>query len=165
MNEIKDKNEHFIYQSIKSLISKINWNLDQLQQTKLFKTTNKNGNILISFKRNKEFYLRIKKHLELSGFNVLLNENDVIDLEEITNGVENAYCVLICITHNYRQSINCQIEAQYAFKLNKKIIALIMQNMEVNGWLGTLIDKKATINFSDYTYEECLRKILIELKK
>ena len=39
-----------------------------------------------------------------------------------------------------------------------------MQNMEVNGWLGTLIEKKATINFNDYTYEESLRKLLIELK-
>jgi hypothetical protein len=36
----------------------------------------------------------------------------------------------------YRQSLNCQAEAQYSFKLNKKIIPLIMQdsyeNVKVN---------------------------------
>ena len=48
---------------------------------------------------------------------ILLSNNHNLD----------AYCVLICVTEKYRQSLNCQAEAQYAFKLNKHIIPLIME--------------------------------------
>ena len=163
LNEIKDKNENFIYQSIKNLIHKINWNLDQAQQNHCFKNVNKNGNILISYKKNKEFCLRLKEKLEFSGFNTFLNENDVLSLEDITKAVESSSCILICVTHLYRQSINCQIEAQYAFKLNRKIIPLIIQS-DVHGWLDVIIDKKTAIDFSYFSYEECLRKLVFELR-
>ncbi len=52
------------------------------------------------------------------------------------NAVENSYCVLMCVTEKYRSSINCQAEAQYAFRIKKPIIPLIMQQgyENVKGW-------------------------------
>lgn len=49
-----------------------------------------------------------------------------MNLSNIINNLD-AYCVLICVTEKYRQSLNCQAEAQYAFKLNKHIIPLVME--------------------------------------
>ncbi len=33
-------------------------------------------------------------------------------LESMANAVENSYVFLMCVSENYRQSINCQAEAQ-----------------------------------------------------
>jgi hypothetical protein len=58
----------------------------------------------------------------------------------MAKAVEGAQVVLMCVTEKYRQSVNCQAEAQYAFRMNKKIIPLIMQSgyASVDGWLGKL---------------------------
>ena len=65
-------------------------------------------------------------------------------LDSMANAVENSCCVLMCVTEKYRQSINCQAEAQYAFKLTKPIIPCIMQKgcENVTGWLGIIIGDK-----------------------
>lgn len=56
----------------------------------------------------------------------------------MARAVEEASCVLMCVTEKYRQSTNCQAEAQYAFKLKKPIIPLILENgfQRSKGWLG-----------------------------
>jgi hypothetical protein len=36
----------------------------------------------------------------------------------MATAVENAYVVLMCVSENYRQSVNCQAEAQVCFKTN-----------------------------------------------
>ena len=166
LNEIKDKNENYIYQSIKNLIEKINWNLDQSQQIQSLDTAHKSCNILISYKKNKDFSLcvRIKEKLELSGFSIVFSENDVLSLEEITKPVEMCQCMIMCITEKYRQSINCQLEAKYAYKLNKKIIPIIMQS-DVHGWLDAMIDEKLAIDFAKYEFDACIQKLKVELKK
>ena len=33
-------------------------------------------------------------------------------LESMANAVENSYVFLMCVSENYRQSVNCQAEAQ-----------------------------------------------------
>lgn len=48
-------------------------------------------------------------------------------LDSMAKAVENSYCVLMCITEKYRQSVNCQSEAQYAYKLGRPIIPCILQ--------------------------------------
>ena len=166
LNEIKDKNENYIYQSIKNLIEKINWNLDQSQQIQSLDTAHKSCNILISYKKNKDFSmcLKIKEKLELSGFSIVFSENDVLSLEEITKPVEMCQCMIMCITEKYRQCINCQLEAKYAYKLNKKIIPIIMQS-DVHGWLDAMIDEKLAIDFAKYEFDACIQKLKVELKK
>jgi hypothetical protein len=81
------------------------------------------------------------------------------------NAVENSYCVLICVTEKYRSSINCQAEAQYAFRLNKPIVPLIMQTgyENVKGWLGIIMGDKIFINFMKYDFDECLKRLKNEL--
>lgn len=83
----------------------------------------------------------------------------------MAKAVESSQCVLMCVTEKYRQSLNCQSEAQYAFRLNKKIIPLIMQKGygSVDGWLGFIIGDKIFVDFTKYTFEDCLKRVVNQL--
>ena len=74
-------------------------------------------------------------------------------------------CVLVCVTENYRQSIYCQIEAKHAFRLNKPIIPLIIQQdyEDPHGWLGSIMDDRVFINFMKYDFEESLKRLKNEI--
>ena len=84
--------------------------------------------------------LKIKQELESIGLKVWIDVDDISgsSLESMANAVETSEAILMCVTEKYRQSNNCQFVAQYAFKLNKPIIPLIMQEnyYNVGGWLG-----------------------------
>ena len=97
--------------------------------------------IMISYNAaSRELCLKIKKVLEDIGYKVWIDVDEIAgsSLESMANAVENSEVILMCVTEKYRQSNNCQAEAQYAFKLKKPLIPLIMQeNYEkVGGWLG-----------------------------
>ena len=64
-----------------------------------------------------------------------------------------------------KQSPNCRAEAEYAFNLRKPIIPLILQkNYMPDGWLGIILGAKIFINFSKYDFDECMRKLKVEIK-
>lgn len=86
--------------------------------------------IMISYNTaSRPLCLKIKALLETMGHKVWIDVSDIhgASLDAMAKAVEEAYCVLICITEKYRLSLNCQAEAQYAFKLNKHIVPLIME--------------------------------------
>lgn len=86
--------------------------------------------VMISYNReSRELCLRIKSSLEQIGLKVWIDVSDMsgCTLESMAKAVEEAQCVLVCVTEKYRLSVNCQAEAQYAFKMNKKIVPLVMQ--------------------------------------
>lgn len=87
--------------------------------------------IMISYNReSRELCKQVKLKLEEIGLKVWMDLSDMhgSTLEAMANAVENAESVLMCVTEKYRQSVNCQVEAKYAFKLKKKIVPLIMQD-------------------------------------
>ena len=140
-------------QSIKKKYDQIKWNLKEIEneQNKL-ESSNENSvsneqskleHIMISYNTvSRELCLKIKENLESSGYKVWIDINDIhgSSLDSMARAVENSFCVLMCVTEKYRQSVNCQAEAQYAFRLNKPIIPLIMQKgyESVSGWLGNI---------------------------
>jgi male-specific lethal 1 len=83
----------------------------------------------------------------------------------MAKAIETSDIILLCITEKYRQSINCQAEAQYAFKLQKHIVPLIMQEgyERVDGWLGMIIGDKIYINFIKYDINEATRRLIHEI--
>lgn len=85
---------------------------------------------MISYNReSRDLCVIIKEKLEELGMRVWMDVSDMrgSTLEAMAQAVERAECVLMCVTEKYRQSINCQAEARYAFKMQKKIVPLIMQ--------------------------------------
>lgn len=112
--------------------------------------------------------IRIKSVLEQAGYTVWIDVEDIhgSSLDSMARAVEDAAVVLVCVTEKYRQSLNCQAEAQYAFKMSKPIVPLIMEKgyENVKGWLGIIISDKIFINFTKYEFDECLRRLLSEIK-
>lgn len=151
----------------KDLCRKILWNLET--NVKERDASRKHGeHIMISYNSaNRELCLRIKSELELYGLKVWIDVNNIhgSSLDSMAMAVENSICVLICITEKYRQSVNCQSEAQYAFKLKKPIIPLIMQKdyENVKGWLGIILSDKIFINFTKYVFDECMNRLKREI--
>lgn len=157
------------------LCKQIMWNLKQNQSNEndyfagpLQPKQDKNGHIMISYNgASRELCLKIKSILESFGYKIWIDVENIhgSSLDSMAKAVENSYCVLLCITEKYRQSVNCQAEAQYAFRLNKPIIPLIFQSgyESVKGWLGIIISDKIFINFTKYEFEECMRRLKSEI--
>ena len=159
---------------LKEIARQINWNLGLnspvCRNTGEKQATTQGGDehIMISYNTaSRELCLKIKSQLESRGFKIWIDVNDIhgSSLDAMANAVEKSLCVLMCVSEKYRQSVNCQAEAQYAFRLNKKIIPLIMQSgyENVQGWLGIIMGDKIFVNFTKYDYDECIRRLLKEL--
>lgn len=113
------------------------------------------GHIMISYNTgSRELCLKIKESLENAKLKVWIDVDEIhgSSLESMARAVENAQCVLVCVTEKYRQSVNCQAEAQYAFRLQKKIVPLILQKGSIFKILNNFIDFYLSIyEFNLYT--------------
>lgn len=70
-----------------------------------------NEHVMISYNReSRELCLRIKSSLEQIGLKVWIDVSDMsgCTLESMAKAVEEAQCVLVCVTEKYRLSVNCQ---------------------------------------------------------
>ncbi len=41
--------------------------------------------------------------------------------------VENAYCVLVCVSEKYKESSACRSEAEYSYNLHKDMVPIMME--------------------------------------
>jgi hypothetical protein len=124
--------------------------------------------LMISYNSaSRDLCMKVKEELEKNGFRIWIDVNEIhgSSLESMARAVESSDFVLMCVTEKYRQSVNCQAEAQYAFKLKKKIVPLIMQKgyENVDGWLGIIMGDKIFVNFNKHPFEKCLALILHEM--
>ena len=172
INTIDDENEAEIYEEILRLAEQIKWNLNENRQksylTDVIKTVS-SEHVMISYNpANREQCFKIKERIESFGFKVWINANGKhgSSLDEMAKAVDSSICVLICVTEKYRQSIHCQAEAQYAFRMNKNIIPLIMQEgyEKVKGWLGVVMGDKAFVNFNAYKFDVSISHLKQELE-
>ncbi|KAI0242493.1 hypothetical protein LSAT2_013259 [Lamellibrachia satsuma] len=70
-------------------------------------------------------------------------------LDAMAKAVEDASVVLIAASHKYKESNNCNAEAQYAHTLRRTIIPLIVEpHYEPDGWLGMLVRPRLYFNFA-----------------
>ncbi len=95
--------------------------------------------IMISYQwDDKPYCIKMKDYLQKNGFKVWMDVENMYGsiIEAMADAVDNAYCILMCMSEKYRNSINCKKEAVYADKKNKKIIPLVMQSGYTNpdGW-------------------------------
>ena len=158
--KITSEDEKKAYNGVKKLLEQINWNLKE-KFTKS-ETKNSSKHIMISYNTaSRPLCLKIKQKLEALEFgHVWMDVTDLhgSSLDSMANGVENASCVLMCVTEKYRQSIYCKAEAQYAFQLNKTIIPVIMQtSYKPQGWLGIIMNVNNHVNIKKI----CLTILLI----
>ncbi len=86
---------------------------------------------------NQEFCTEMKNHLVNLGYEVWLDVEQMhgSTLEAMANAVENSHCVIMCISQKYKESKNCNLEAEYAHGKGKIIIPLLMEKgYKPDGW-------------------------------
>ena len=163
----------YISEIVDKYRDQINWNLKVTSSDENKNSNEENllnyGHIMISYeKSNKELCLNIKSRLESFGYKVWIDlENKHGSASDaMAKAIESSICVLICVSEEYRQSVNGRLEAHYAYRLNKPIIPLIMQNGYENttGWLGVIICDKIFIDFVKYSFDLCMNRLKGEIE-
>ena len=165
------KQDKFEFKKLKKTCEEFVWILKNEKElsSEDVKPAVKEEHIMISYNTgSRELCLRIKAELEKLNMKVWIDVSEIhgSSLDSMANAVENARCVLMCVTEKYRQSLNCQAEAQYAFRLNKIIIPLIMQPgyHKVSGWLGFIIGDKIFIDFTRYAFDDSLKRLIKQIE-
>ena len=118
--------------------------------------------------RGSEVGKRLKSELEMIGYDVLINENEVeYCLDKMWKSIEESYCVILLISESYRQSIRCQAEAQYSVRLRKPIVPMVIEDgLDLdNGWIARLIATKKSIHLPSECFDDCVKFIENEIRK
>ena len=131
--------------------------------------TKATGNhVMISYQwDSQEVLVEVKNRLQASGYRVWMDLEQMggSTLEAMAKAVENASVVLVCVSHQYKESPNCRSEAEYAYQLRKDIIPLMMQqNYKPDGWLGMIVGTKLWIDLrNSFNVEATTGKLKKEL--
>jgi hypothetical protein len=116
---------------------------------------------------------KINDRLEKDGYNVWLDRDEMHGsiIESMAAAIEQSKFVLICMSSNYKNSINCKAEAEYAFSQKSKIVPLIVEpSYKADGWLGFLAGSKIYVDFADKEddeeeFEKAYELLIGELKR
>ena len=131
--------------------------------------TKATGNhVMISYQwDSQEVLVEVKNRFQASGYRVWMDLEQMggSTLEAMAKAVENASVVLVCVSHQYKESPNCRSEAEYAYQLRKDIIPLMMQqNYKPDGWLGMIVGTKLWIDLrNSFNVEAAIGKLKKEL--
>jgi hypothetical protein len=152
--------------SIYNFCKQIDWNIKNINKTKMYPSVaeNQGHHIMISYNsESRPLCLQVKADLEANGYKVWMDIQDIhgSSLDSMAKAVEDAAVILMCVTENYRASVNCQGEAQYAYRCNKPIIPCIMQQgaENIGGWLGFIMGDRKFVHFTKYDFGECMKRL------
>jgi len=121
-----------------------------LKGTREIHTTLPN-HVMISYElESQPLVIGIRDELHRRGFKVWMNSDaDERSLQEImTNGVERSTIVILAVSRKYKQTPHCYAEADYAHKLRKHILPIIIDDFVMDGWLLNLIESTKTFDFT-----------------
>ncbi len=147
----------------------------QLRQTISKDTTlqqpiipNSSQHIMFSYNHDaKELVNKICQSLQNSGYRTWMDVDNMhgSTLECMAHAVEQSSVILICMTEKYKQSPNCQSEAEYAYRLRKPYVPILLQSKyKPDGWLGMLLGTKFYIDFTKNDYQSNYRKLVNEIE-
>ena len=92
------------------------------------------NDVFISYNWNiKQQVEVLERRLNEKGFSVWrdVNEFGAINFDSsIRKAIDDSKNVICCITKDYCRSENCNLEFNYAFNLNKPLIALLIDDLE-----------------------------------
>ena len=75
------------------------------------------GHIMISYQWDSQVeVLRIKERLESDGYDIWMDLDEMQGniYQKMAEGVEGAVSVIVCMSHKYETSVNCNRELQYS---------------------------------------------------
>lgn len=94
--------------------------------------------------------MKLSKYLQAKGFQIWLDVERMAGstLSAMADAVDGSQIILMCMSNGYQNSVNCNLEAEYAMQKRKKIIPLMMEdNFSAHGLLGIILGAKLWHNF------------------
>ena len=85
--------------------------------------------------------LRIAASMRARSFKVWVDTEMMSGstLDAMAAAVENAHCILICVTERYKASANCRLEGTYVHEQRKPWVPLMLEaSYKPTGWLGIM---------------------------
>lgn len=160
-------------ESIQQAAKGILWQLKQtistnnvIQQPNI--STNSSQHIMFSYNHDsKELVNKICQYLQTSGYRIWIDTDDMhgSTLECMAHAVEESCLVIICMSEKYKQSPNCQSEAEYAYRLKKPFVPILLQSKyKPDGWLGMLLGTRLYIDFTKNDFESNYQKLVREIE-
>ncbi|KAL3855723.1 hypothetical protein ACJMK2_014928 [Sinanodonta woodiana] len=149
---------------------KVRFSEKQKGSSDVIDTKTKKGHIMISYSWNhQEVLIRIRDVLKSNGYPVWMDIEHMggSTVAAMAEAVEKSHVVLICMSQQYKESQNCEKEAEYAFQLKKEVVALKMEpNYKPNGWLGFIVGADLFYDFGGkYIFktkcEELLKRMAV----
>jgi hypothetical protein len=98
--------------------------------------------IMLSYERESyDMCVRLKEAFEKENIKVWMDSGDLHEssLELMGRVLENATCVIVCMSEKYKMNPFCRTEAHYALLSRKPVFTTVFQERETylpNGWLG-----------------------------
>ena len=124
--------------------------------------------IMFSYNHDsKDLVNKICQDLRHSGYQTWLDTNDMhgSTLDCMAHAIEQSFAIIICMSEKYKQSPNCQSEAEYAYRLKKPIVPILLQSKyKPDGWLGILLGTKLYIDFTKSDFESNYKKLVKEIE-
>lgn len=131
-----------------------------------------NKHVMISYNpSNRKALVELKEELEKAGINSWIDIDHLngSSIDECIKAIQDTQYFIIGVSEKYRLSERCQVEAQYAVKMNRIIIPVIVQAgyENVDGWLGRVIKDKPYVNLVNNGLESSIQELtqLISIKK
>jgi len=93
-------------------------------------------------------------------------QSNVSSLEIISDAIENACVVILCMMDAYKDSPLCRIQAEYVATLRKDYILIkLEEEFKFDGWLSGLFDDRAAFDFSkvEDDYQDNMSLLIVEL--
>jgi hypothetical protein len=85
-------------------------------------------------------------------------------MQAMADAVENSEFVIICMSDSYKRSVYCQAEAEYAFRLKRRLLPLIVrQGYRADGWLGFIMGSRIYIDFCRLEYKKACELLIKEI--
>jgi len=93
---------------------------------------------------------RLNTALKARSYNVWIDIEKMqgSTVEAMSAAVEDAAVICYGISHAYKESANCRLEAQYAYQQQKDMVPLMMEDgYRPKGWLGMLLGVRLWYGF------------------
>eukprot|EP00049_Salpingoeca_infusionum_P013368 m.249655 g.249655 ORF g.249655 m.249655 type:complete len:637 (+) comp15428_c1_seq3:54-1964(+) len=127
--------------------------------------------IMLSYSwTQQDVMLRVYQALTEHGLTVWMDVDQMSGstLEAMAQAVEAASVVCIGVSRQYKESVACRTEAEYAYVMRRPCIPLILDSSYTpDGWLGALLGSQLWIDFSNdsQTLDKSIEILLTHIGK
>ncbi|XP_072031674.1 uncharacterized protein [Amphiura filiformis] len=126
--------------------------------------------VMISYQwGSQHLALCIKEHLVAAGYEVWMDIDKMKGnlLHAMAEAIEQSAVVVVCMSQKYKESLSCRSEASYAYKKEKPLIGVMVEDgYEPDGWLGLLLGMQLYYNgYSEELMRKNISSIINEIKE